>query len=338
MSKPIELCLLFALAAHVAHGALLDLPVWRRESGLWWGNYSFLGPDGVAIPPTPFNASNPASPGFPYRYDQYTGFINITIVGDRFYQHNYFLYPAPPADFCARWANSTVKNVIGNGTCGITGYERPYEAFGSQYKDTPCMIGTRGAGSFGNWTTYTIMLDAQSLVYTTITSPPESIMYARQINSIPDANGSLRYRSQMSFDISAGASGRKTTISDYRELKVASADEWIALIKKYRELYNISAADQVQGGTLPMATTCLNPTACPTAKQFQDASTYFNETTPGAVTQLCTSSAAAAVTTITPTAACITTPASTKNAAATAGSSSWASWAILLVAAAALDM
>jgi hypothetical protein len=39
-----------------------------------------------------------------------------------------------------------------------------------------------------------------------------------------------------SFDISAGASGRKTTISDYRELKVASADEWIALIKKYREL------------------------------------------------------------------------------------------------------
>jgi hypothetical protein len=50
------------------------------------------------------------------RYDQYTGFINITIVGERFYQHNYFLYPAPPADFCERWANSTVKNVIGNGT------------------------------------------------------------------------------------------------------------------------------------------------------------------------------------------------------------------------------
>ena len=37
-----------------------------------------------------------------------------------------------------------------------------------------------------------------------------------------------------SFDNSQGFSAKKTTLSDYREMKVASAEEWLELIRKKR--------------------------------------------------------------------------------------------------------
>lgn len=63
---------------------LLSFPEWRHENGYWYGEYTFLGPDG-----TPYNSTTA-----PDRlYDDYRGFIHIHVDGCSLKQRNIFLNP-----------------------------------------------------------------------------------------------------------------------------------------------------------------------------------------------------------------------------------------------------
>lgn len=81
---------------------------------------------------------------------EYTA-INITIVGSRFYQHNYFFYPPASNLFCAENPNPEKgkSNVYGSGVCGVNGGFKSFDAFSTaSYEKDGTMISLKGAGSY----------------------------------------------------------------------------------------------------------------------------------------------------------------------------------------------
>ena len=83
-------------------------------------------------------------PGLPRA--RYKGFINISVRGTRFYQHNVFVYPAADAAFCNQTVPKGKRNAFGAGLCGVNGGAKSFEAFGtSSYEKDGSMIGLPGA-------------------------------------------------------------------------------------------------------------------------------------------------------------------------------------------------
>merc|ERR1711990_1193283 len=62
---------------------LASYALWRAETGYYIGEYTFLGPDGE-----PYETES-----WPYRYDNYRGFITGNVEGNRYRQRNVFFYP-----------------------------------------------------------------------------------------------------------------------------------------------------------------------------------------------------------------------------------------------------
>ena len=105
--------------------------VWEHLQGFWKYEVNAYGPGGHPQHPS---ATNPNQPflvgGFPYSYYPGIGFLNVTIVGTRMYQHRYLVFPPAPQGFCDETLASGFVNVLGNGTCGETGYSYFSEVFG----------------------------------------------------------------------------------------------------------------------------------------------------------------------------------------------------------------
>lgn len=102
----------------------LQHEIWAKLAGLWIGELSFYDGEGEVMNSShyhtqfgfgwPYQARSANNPGslqpptlspLPHttrsQYGQYKGYINITVEGTRFYQHNVFVYPPATAEFCA---------------------------------------------------------------------------------------------------------------------------------------------------------------------------------------------------------------------------------------------
>lgn len=104
-----------------------------------------------------------------YKSASYPTAINITIVGSRFYQHNYFFYPPASAEFCSANANppSGKKNAYGSGVCGVNGGFKSFDAFGtSSYERDGTMHSLAGAGTYANFVNIAYPIDNNTLLYT----------------------------------------------------------------------------------------------------------------------------------------------------------------------------
>ena len=131
--------------------------------------------------------------GWPYSYGQYQGFINITVSGSRFYQHNIFVYPPADAAFCDETANPVPAgkvNAYGSGVCGVTGGAKSFEAFGtSSYEKDGSMHGLPDLGTYGGFVNIARPIDDKTLLYT---STDETSQFHSQTNVFyPDDDAAL---------------------------------------------------------------------------------------------------------------------------------------------------
>ena len=121
--------------------------------------------------------------------------INITIVGSRYYQHNYFFYPPASQEFCD--ANSSPAagkaNAFGSGVCGVNGGFKSFDAFGtSSHEKDGTMHSLPGAGSYTNFVNIAYPIDDETLLYT---STDNSTQFHSQVSF----EQSFCYRKNMNF-------------------------------------------------------------------------------------------------------------------------------------------
>ncbi|PSV06542.1 hypothetical protein C0W96_08770 [Photobacterium kishitanii] len=211
---------------------LLDFTPWQRENGYWVGEYTLLGADG-----TPQVSSR-----WPYRYDNYQGFIHLEVLGNAIKQRNVFLYPPKLAELCDE---TTVA--LGNGICGINGNEK---IFSADQKASDCSGNISGPfESFGmTLDTKTTLIGDDSVLYQ-VRMPDGSIMQ-NQLTTLPPND--TRVRTAQGF-----FSGSPTYASYYRERKVTKT-EFFQLLAEARTEYNILATDHCgyDNTNQPSQTTC----------------------------------------------------------------------------------
>lgn len=196
---------------------LLDFKPWQREHGYWVGEYTLLGADG-----TPQVSSR-----WPYRYDNYQGFIHLEVVGNAIKQRNVFLYPPKLAEQC-----DETTTALGNGICGINGNEK---IFSADQKATDCSGNISGPfESFGmTLDTYTTLIGDDTVLYQ-VRMPNGSIMQ-NQLTTLPPND--TRVRTAQGFYLNA-----PTYASYYRERKVTQ-EEFFKLLAEARTKYNILETD-----------------------------------------------------------------------------------------------
>ena len=147
--------------------------------GFWIGNYTFF--DGEGVPQASSTYDEQYGYGWPYGYGDYRGAINITIIGSRFYQHNYFFYPPASSEFCNENADPPPGklNAYGSGTCGVNGGFKFFDAFGtSSYEKDGTMHSLPGAGTYADFVNIVVQMTALS-------STARSMSFTPMINHAP---------------------------------------------------------------------------------------------------------------------------------------------------------
>lgn len=237
--------------------------IWGDLEGYWIGNFTFMDGDGQPFPTSHYNTAYKF--GWPYQYGQYNGFINVTIKGSRYYQHNYFAYPPASAEFCEQTVPEGKLNVIGTGTCGVNGNAKSFDAFGTtSHEKDGTMHSLEGAGTYKDFWNIAYPIDKNTMIYV---SSDDKTQFHSQTNVFYPTKRH-RTRTAYGFDyagIPGMAGGRDNPLyysSLYREYKV-SKEEWLGTIKHHNEKFNIPIADRIQGGVLPMETSCLKGTTTP---------------------------------------------------------------------------
>lgn len=105
-------------------------PIWEKFNGFW--NFTELTYDVFGAPSSAglFDLELGFwGPGLPYNLFPSTGYVNVTITGSRFAQHNLWIYQPASEEFCSQEVPEGFANVVGNGTCGINGYSQAVEYF-----------------------------------------------------------------------------------------------------------------------------------------------------------------------------------------------------------------
>ena len=203
---------------------LLDFEAWQREDGYWVGEYSFFGADGTA------NQSS----SWPYRYDNYKGFIHLTVEGNSIRQRNVFAYPPQHLELC----DGEEGEVKGTGECGLHGNEK---IFSADQTASDCKGGLEGPfqSIYGNANTFTEIVGDDRVLYQVIfDSPPfQGNLMQSQLTTLP-GNGT-RVRTAQGFNV---VTGMPSYSSFYRETKVSEEAFYEALAEARAE-YNILEVD-----------------------------------------------------------------------------------------------
>jgi len=249
--------------------------IWGKLAGFWIGDLSYYDGEGEVYPSSCYQTSTGF--GWPYEYGQYKGFINITIVGTRFYQHNYFLYPPAAAAFCSQSCPSGSTNVFGSGVCGTTGGAKSFESFGtSRYERDGSMESLGGVGTYAGFVNIARPIDAKTLLYT---STDDTSQFHSQTNVFyPDDKHRTRTAYGFMWNVPDGMPPPNNSLfysSLYREWKVTE-QEWLEALQAQYIAYKVPQADRVQAGRVPMETVCLSgshaggvpESDCPTEAQW----------------------------------------------------------------------
>ena len=254
---------------HASDNIVDQGPVWRNLSGYW--KYKVYAFDPTGRPQEP-SASNPNQPffvgGFPYSYSPAYGFLNMTIVGSRIYQHRYLIFQPADTSFCNEELSPGFVNVLGNGTCGVTGYSLFSELFGtSTYErdgtvmSLPLDLATDplGIGLLRDGTMYRSQPIDNQTIYTIAKDSTGAIM-TETLVLLDSSNSKLS--SVSDFYIKVGNQMQMVAFfrADYTRLKHENAFI-LALDDAYKESA-VLGADRVQNGQVPMKTACLSE-SCP---------------------------------------------------------------------------
>jgi len=244
-------------------------PIWSKLEGFWVGNYSFYDGEGKPMPSSLYDEAYGF--GWPYGYEDYRGAINITIVGSRYYQHNYFFYPPATTQFCSENSNPTPGklNVYGNGVCGVNGGFKSFNAFGtSSHEKDGTMHSLPGAGTYANYVNIAYPIDGNTLLYT---STDDSTQFHSQTNVFyPD--DTRRTRTAYGFDYNTPGEVNPLYYSSlYREEKVTK-EEFLKALSDFSTLYNVPPED---AAPFPMESACLTGNwaggvnaVCPSEESF----------------------------------------------------------------------
>lgn len=223
---------------------LSDYQQWEDETGYWIGEYSFFQGDG-----TPY-----VSTSWPYPYDSYMGFITGNVSGNKYRQRNVFLYPPEPAAECS--SLSPPDNVVGNGTCGVNGNTKIFEADQAANEcDDGNISGPYGSGMFMT-DTYTTLVGQDNAVLYQVYVPASttSVLFGEseprllqsQLTTITKSpSGEIRRtRSAQGFNAFSfdGTQHITNSMSYYRERKVTKEEFYAAFIDA-QSRYNILDAD-----------------------------------------------------------------------------------------------
>ena len=110
-------------------------PIWEGTEGFWvqpvTASFDIAG---QPLQPTWFYEGGvKGMPGYgiPYKQSTSTSFINRTIVGSRMFMHIYSIFEPADAEFCAKDVPVGAANVIGEGSCGGTGFVMSSDQIGT---------------------------------------------------------------------------------------------------------------------------------------------------------------------------------------------------------------
>ncbi len=196
---------------------LLDFPAWQKENGFWVGEYTLLGADG--------NPNQSAS--WPYRYDNYKGFIRLDVQSNAIVQRNVFLYPPQEAILC-----ESGDDTVGNGTCGSNGNEKVFDAAQSASDCDGSLAGPYEA--FGMvMDTQTTLISEDTVLYQVRLE--DGSLNQNQLTSLPTENQRIRTAQGMFM-------GNPSYASFYRETKV-SEEDFYQQLEQARTDYNILDED-----------------------------------------------------------------------------------------------
>jgi hypothetical protein len=225
---------------------LLDFEAWQREEGYWIGEYTFLGADGA-----PF-----VSGGWPYRYDDYRGFIHLEVDGSSISQRNVFLYPAQYEEDCTQEVDEmgVPLDVVGTGMCGVNGNEKTFSA---DQQASDCDGNLAGPFVQGPFTlaTETRLLGDDSVLYQ-VRLFDQGPLVQNQLTTLPGDGTRVRTAQGFAPFLPPGLPTWSYS-SYYRERKV-SRDEFYAALAETREEYSILPSDYCAygGGSAPSGVTC----------------------------------------------------------------------------------
>lgn len=202
---------------------LEEFPQWREEVGYWIGDLSFYQADG-----TPNESSS-----WNYPYDNYRGFITGNIAGGSYRQRNVFFYPPQTAEACA-----ILNSTVGNGTCGVNGNTKNFEADQST-NGLSCDGTIEGTFATVFDTKTTLVGEDNALLYQVFY---QGTLFQSQLTTL-SGNG-RRTRSAHGFNSFDQSNGKSipTYCSFYRERKV-DRDEFYATLNATRIEYGILDAD-----------------------------------------------------------------------------------------------
>lgn len=204
---------------------LKDFEAWRREEGYWVGEYTFLGADG-----------NPnVSAGWPYRYDNYMGFIHVALDGPHLSQRNVFLYPPQLYEDCTGAIDAEGKptDVVGYGICGVNGNEK---VFSADQSASDCDGGLQGPFQYGTFTLHTEshLLGDDTVIYQ-VRSAAGGPLFQNQLTTLP--GDGTRVRTAQGFNaLAPPGTPPWSYASFYRERRV-SREEFLATLYETRARY-----------------------------------------------------------------------------------------------------
>ena len=245
-------------------------PVWEHLQGFWKYQVNAYGPGGQPHEPS---ATNPNQPflvgGFPYSYFPAIGFLNVTIVGPRLYQHRYLVFPPAPQEFCDETLASGFVNVLGKGTCGETGYSYFSELFGaSSYERDGTVISlpmnvADPAGFLQNEKYRSQPVDNRTIY--TVAKDASGGLLTENLVVLDSSNSKISSVSDLYVDLGNQMQLVAFFRAEYTRLRDERAFT-LSLEEAYKDS-TVLTADRVQDGQLPMTTACLDET-CPSEENW----------------------------------------------------------------------
>jgi len=249
---------------------LLDFEVWQRESGYWYGEYTFLNGSGTSD----YKASDDPTSG-QYDYQKYFGFINLQVKGNELKQRNIFLRPALDLE---------AKDLDENGTTSIHeldafGFSSPYDYMLDTVTKTGTPMESNGdaaellpfnytegtektftadqsasdhlgnlSGSYFGFPTSTTIIGDDTVLYRV----GDDSIFQNQLTTLPGNGNRVRTAQGFSFGSSLPSYG-----SYYRETKfeddvdergvviMTAREKFLAKLQDYRQRYNVPEASQI---------------------------------------------------------------------------------------------
>lgn len=235
-------------------------PVWGYFQGFWKYEVNGYGPGGEPLGPS---LANPAQPflvgGFPYSYFPAFGFLNVTIIGSRMYQHRYHIHSPASQEFCDQTLVSGFVNVLGTGTCGETGYSYSSEFFGTSSYERDGTIesvpfehanpgellrnGVYILQPVDNRTIYMVGKDSNGGLAT------ETLVFLDSINS--------QISGVSDFYVSSANQAQLVAFFRSKYERLEGANAFALAIEKAYKSSTVTASDRVEGGKIPMQGACL---------------------------------------------------------------------------------